>query len=352
MASDAIAAESHPDTLIAPALLPVAWLYQGIITLRNQMYDRRIIHAARATIPVVSIGNITVGGTGKTPHVIEIAQRLIALGARPAIVTRGYRGTTEQPADEVLELRAALPQVQTIVSPDRVRGAREAAARNATCVILDDGFQHRRLGRDLDIVLIDAIRPWGGGALLPAGRLREPPSSLRRSHLIVISRANQVDRSDVEAVHSQLSAVAPNTPVVESCVEPAQVVDANRRIVSPDDLRDARIMLVAGLGNAATVAHSIRTLPGGRPLAFVREFPDHHAYNASDVARIMREAGAVRADVVITTRKDWVKLMPLWPRDEQTRGIPRLLRLDIRVAIRDARDEVNRLLSKVLETRR
>lgn len=340
------------DVRITPALLPAAWVYAAIIALRNKLYDRGALRAATCTIPVISVGNLTVGGTGKTPHVIEIAQRLIALGARPAVITRGYRGTAEHPADEVLELRAALPNVPTIVAPNRAQGAADAVARGATCALLDDGFQHRRLKRDLDIVLIDALRPWGGGALLPAGRLREPMSSLRRSNLVIITRANQVDPLCVQTIRSRISAIAPHLPIIQSSIHTAGLADIDDRPLDPTAAQTDSVMLVAGVGNIATVRHSVSAVLGNRPFAAEREFPDHHAYNRDDVAHIMHQADAARAGIVVTTRKDWVKLMPLWPRGEGAQRAPRLVRLDIRVAIQDSSDVLNRLLRQALETTR
>lgn len=330
------------------SLLPAAWVYSAIIRLRNTLYDHGWLLAHRAGIPIVSVGNLTVGGTGKTPHVIELVRRLAARGERPAILTRGYRGTAHRPADEVLELRAALPEAAVIVHADRVRGAAEALSVHATCAIMDDGFQHRRLHRDLDIVLIDALRPWGGGALLPAGRLREPPGSLRRADLVIITRTNQVDSEWAAQIIRTVRAIAPNAAVVTSHVRVSGIIDENGQPATIPAAENHRFLLVAGLGNVETVIHSAREFLGESRIAQVRRFPDHHCYAAQDVASIIRETMHVDAAGVLTTRKDWVKLAPLWPAKGEA---PRLLRLEVGVTINDPEGIVDRLLARTMESR-
>ncbi len=156
-------------------LTPLSMVYAAGVGIRNLYYERARGAVHRAAIPVISIGNLTAGGTGKTPFVVEVVRRLRALERNPVILTRGYAAAPGETADEVLEFRETLPGVAVVVDPDRVRGAETAHEQHgADCVVLDDGFQHRRLGRDLDIVVIDTLDPWGGGLILPAGRLREP----------------------------------------------------------------------------------------------------------------------------------------------------------------------------------
>ena len=204
------------------------------MTARNARYDRNSQASQALNIPVVSIGNITVGGTGKTPIVMETVRCLRDLGVAPVILTRGYGATDPNQADEVLEYRDAEQRVPVVANADRLAGARTAVRQHgATGLVLDDGFQHRRLRRDLDVVVIDALNPWGGGWVLPAGRLREPLRGLGRAGLVVISRANQVQREVVAAIDARLAEIAGETPVIEADVLPQAAVDLDERAFCP-----------------------------------------------------------------------------------------------------------------------
>lgn len=309
-----------------PLLWPFSALYAGGVYAFNLYYDRVPSAAHRAQIPVISVGNLTAGGTGKTPVVMEITQRLRKLGCRPAILTRGYKAPPGAPADEVRELLAALPDVPVIVNPDRVAGAALArAAHAADCLVLDDGFQHRRLARDLDLVLIDALAPWGGGALLPAGRLREPLRALRRADLFVITRVNQAPTAVLEAIEDVLQQRAPGRPIVHAGVLPDALVSSTDQRRPAADLHGRAVLCVSGIGNPRTFELLVATLVA--PRATLR-FPDHCQYSAAHVSRILARARDVHAEQVVTTRKDWVKLAPLWPDTG-----PGLVRLDMRLTL-------------------
>ncbi|MEW6252855.1 MAG: tetraacyldisaccharide 4'-kinase [Planctomycetota bacterium] len=338
---------------------PLSLLYGLGIRARNACYDRIPGAVRRAGIPVISIGNITVGGTGKTPFVIEVVRRLQQLGCRPAILTRGYRAAPGAEADEVREFHAVLPTVPVVVNADRVEGAATARGQHdADCVVLDDGFQHRRIARDLDVVLIDALAPWGGGParlgpfaihdpsaggrLLPAGRLREPLNSLRRAHAFVITRANQAEPAAVAHIAAELNRRAPGRPVFTAVVEPDGVVHADGRRAPPDELSGLRMLGVCGLGNPATFE---RLLLAVRPGVVTHVFPDHHRYSPADVTRIIEHAHRLDAALVVTTRKDWVKLAPLWT------GPPPLARLDVRISLSAAQTDFTGLLRRALEER-
>lgn len=306
-------------------LLPFSLAYHAAMRLRNLAYDRVPALTCRAGIPVISVGNITVGGTGKTPMVVDLVLRLQALGRRPAILTRGYKGTADQPADEVLELRAALPGVPVVVDRDRVAAAGEAQrSHGADCAVLDDGFQHRRLARDLDIVLIDALDPWGGRAVLPAGRLREPLDGLRRADALVITRANQVAAARVDEIVARLRRIVLDTPIWRAGVEAAAVVDVAGQSQPATTLNGRRVFVVCGLGNPATFRQLVES--SGGIIVGQLVFHDHHRYDSPDVERIDAVAQRTAAEHVVTTRKDWVKLVRLW----SGRRRP-LVRLDVRV---------------------
>jgi len=317
---------------------------------RNLYFDRVRGATRQAGVPVISIGNLTVGGTGKTPLVIEVVRRLREMGRRPAILTRGYRGSPDQPADEVLEFQQALPDVPVVVNPDRFAGAAAAHADQAAdCVVLDDGFQHRRLRRDLDIVLVDALAPWGGGWTLPAGRLRESLSGLSRAHLLVISRSNQVAAPALAEIHATLQRHAPAPPFVHASVEAERVVCLDGSSAQPGELAGRCVLPVCALGNPLTFLRLVETLAGRvcPPLVF----RDHHRYTSRDVSTAGAAAEAQKADVVMTTRKDWVKLAPLWQRFAGA-NVPPLARLDVRLVLADDAGVLDDRLKQALEASR
>lgn len=332
-----ICAPDNPSWYLAP----LAWVYGGLMRVRNARYDRGV-GVCRAAMPVISVGNITVGGTGKTPMVIEFVRRLAALGRRAAILTRGYAARVGQTADEVLEFQEAVPQAPVVVDPDRVTGAARAAREHgADCLVLDDGFQHRRLARDADIVLIDALNPWGGGRVLPAGRLREPRDGLRRADLVIVTRANQTRPEIVRAIRADLERLAPDVPVATAGVVAEQLVDRHGGRHDVAELAHGDFFAVCGVGNPHSFLELLRGL--GRAFDWAL-FADHHHYNFADVDDIRGQARAASAVWVVTTRKDWVKLRVLWPDDR-----PALLRLDVRITWLDGESLVDATLRRALE---
>lgn len=319
-------------------------LYGVVIQQRNRYYDNPA-HRSRAAIPVISVGNLTTGGTGKSPMVIEIARRLLALNARPAILTRGYRARKDETADEVLEFRAALPEVDVVVNSDRVAGAAIAARHGATVAILDDGFQHRRLERDLDIVLIDALNPLGGGHLLPLGRLREPVNSLGRAQLIIISRANQAPPQAVAAALAQLPRSA---PVLTSDVRLAGVRSHTSPSPVLEELRGRRVVACCGLGNPETFFRLLAS--AGLDILNQVQFADHHRYRSVDWQRLRLMAEAGGASAVVTTRKDWVKLSVVAQQHQAEARVP-LWCVEMNVNVNDPGGILDGLLNNLVSAR-
>ena len=282
----------------------MGWLYGAVLALRNWYYDR--VGGRRAGVPVVSIGNITVGGSGKTPMAIWAVERLHGMGRRPAIVMRGYKGSAVSPGDEVRMLRARLPEVPVVANPDRLAGAAEAARRGADVVVLDDGFQHRRLGSDLELVLIDATCPFGYGRVLPAGLLREPLAGLRRADLIVLTRADQVSPAAIEAIAAELHRRAPDAPVIRATHDPVGLVGdvGAGEVASPASGRP--VLAFSGIGNPGAFERTLRST--GLEVREALRFADHHRYGPADVERICALAKRAESDMIVTTEKDLVKL--------------------------------------------
>lgn len=341
-----------PATLSAlrRLLVPFAALYGLGVRIRNARYDRDPRASVRAKLPVISVGNITVGGTGKTPIVMEIVRRLQELGRQPAILTRGYGAAAREIPDEVLEFSEALPDVPVVVEPDRVVGAELARTEfGADCVVLDDGFQHRRLQRDLDVVVIDALDPWGSGRLLPAGRLREPLGGLARAQAFIISRANQVADSTLVQIETVLHQHAPRAPVAHAAVLPESLVYPAGNSEDVETLTYHCVLPVCGLGNPATFLRSVEQVAGRVCAALL--FRDHQRYTYSRACKIAAAARRRGADLVVTTRKDWVKLAPLWPDSAAGAAGPALARLDVRLELLDEEGVFDERLRSALEDR-
>ncbi len=343
MSTTAAVESSGHATLASAVLGPLSGVYAAIIHARNRYYDRFRGAVKKAAIPIISVGNLTVGGTGKTPMVIEVAQRLRALGKRPAVLTRGYHARAGGEADEVMELREAIADMPVVVNPVRVQGATTAMHQHsADCAILDDGFQHRRLYRDLDIVLVDALNPWGGGRLLPAGRLREPLSALQRADVVVLTRTTLAAAETVESLISTIRTAAPDAIFFRATVSATRVQLADASTHPPSWLADRYVIPVCGIGNPDVFTEMLRSLKAR--LAPPLVYRDHHHYSTRDVERIVRAAERQPGATVVTTRKDWVKLFPLI----RNLAGPPFARLDIGMAIADPSGTFNDRLQRAV----
>lgn len=294
-----------PGPAVARAALAIAEPpYRAAVAIRNKLFDWGLKRSIRVPRPVISVGNLTTGGTGKTPVVTWLARQFLASGARPAILTRGYRRSGASVSDEAEMLRDALgADVPILVNPDRAAAARSAldSATSVDVFIMDDGFQHRRLARDFDLVLIDATNPFGFGRVLPRGLLREPVAGLRRASAVLITRA----QADEEALVGQISAVTPRVPVFRSSHELGALRSPAGRPVD----RSAPVLAMAGIANPQAFVAMLRS--SGISVTGTRFLADHHAYTAADVTGAVNEARRCGAGWIVTTEKDWVKLRPL-----------------------------------------
>jgi tetraacyldisaccharide 4'-kinase len=285
------------------ASVPYGW----VVAWRNRRYDRGAAEIFRAGVPVISVGNLTVGGTGKTPMVEWLVRRLRERELRVAILSRGYRAAAGEKNDEALELELALGDVPHLQDPDRAASAVRAVTEfGAQALVLDDGFQHRRLARDLDIVLLDASEPFGLEHLLPRGTLREPVEGLARAHVIVLSRADMLDPASREAVRRRAGELCPHGTWCEVEHRPAALLAAGGEREPLDAARDAPVAAFCGIGNPAGFRHTLETI-GCRVEAW-REFPDHHAYTRADIQELGEWAQQSQATLVLCTRKDLVKI--------------------------------------------
>jgi tetraacyldisaccharide 4'-kinase len=291
--------------------------YGWAVGVRNVLFDHGWKRREKANVPVVSVGNLTVGGTGKTPCVEYVSRFYRQMELRAAILSRGY-GAEHGPNDEALVLEENLPDVPHLQGADRVALARAAVEElESEVLVLDDGFQHRRLARDLDIVLIDATNPWGYGYLLPRGLLRESMRGLKRARVVMLTRCDQVESSELQRIRERVAQLAPHSTVVETVHRPAGLVNGERE-TGLERLKGKSVLGFCGLGNPEAFR---RTLVGlGANLCDFRTYPDHHPYSRDDVEELRRWArGQPDNAMVLTTQKDLVKLRlpelagrPLW----------------------------------------
>jgi tetraacyldisaccharide 4'-kinase len=307
-------APSLTRSLLRAAEVP----YTIAVDRRNRRFDRGHSQVHRANIPLISVGNITLGGTGKTPMVKWFAQKLQAAGARVALVSRGYGATNGKLNDEALELAEALPGVPHVQNRDRVAAANDVIREhNPQVIILDDGFQHRRLARDLDIVLLDALEPFGFNHVFPRGTLREPLAGLARAHAVCLSRADAVTPAERDAIRQRVAELAPQTVWCELAHAPTKLTNSLGESAPFETLVDKRIAAFCGIGNPAGFRHTLSAV-NIKPVAW-REFADHHSYTPADEAEIISIVQDSQSDAILCTHKDLVKLpshelgrIPLW----------------------------------------
>ncbi len=286
--------------------------------LRNWRYDTARTEIAQVDVPVVSVGNPTLGGTGKTPMVVWLARWFRDRGVRVSLISRGYGAEANRRNDEALELEHQLPDVPHLLDRDRAAAARIAVEELETqLILLDDGFQHRRLHRDLDIVLLDAIDPFGAGHVFPRGLLREPLAGLERADAIGLSRADALDDQQRAAIRQQVAHFAPQAAWFEATHAPHGLLAASGRTTPLDSLRNLRVAAFCGIGNPAGFRLTLSRL--GCELIDLREFPDHHPYSREDVRELTNWTNSLDVALVLTTHKDLVKLeldqlgrRPLW----------------------------------------
>lgn len=293
-------------TLLRFFLSLAAVCYSAAVRVRNLLYSIGLLKAHRADAAVLSIGNITVGGTGKTPLVIWLCN-LITQDHKCAILTRGYKASQDS-GDEPVMLARSCSQADVAVNPSRVAGAAQAVAEfGANVLIMDDGFQHRRLARDLDIVTVDATNPFGYGKLLPAGLLREPVGALNRAHAVVITRYDQSDEAELVRLEARLRRINRDLTIAKSVHAPVCAKSFEGKEVGLEKLKDKRVFAFCGIGNPDSFLSTVRAL--GCQLVGSKVYDDHHHYTQDCIADVAEGAKYLNADLVLTTEKDWTKIV-------------------------------------------
>jgi tetraacyldisaccharide 4'-kinase len=312
-------------------LVPAEALYRAVVVTRGKLYDWGILRARKFSVPVLSVGNLSVGGTGKTPVSAWLARRFLERGAVPAIVLRGYGG------DEILVHERLNEGISVIADADRVRGIREAIAQGVDVVVLDDAFQHRRARRDADVLLVNADAWTGKPRLLPAGPWREPLRAARRATLIIVTRKT-AEPSAVADVRRALANAASHVPVAVAYLAPDELRSTTTGQALPlHTLKGSDLTAIAAIAQPDTFFKQLTELGAiVRPFAF----PDHHAFTRAEARRLAAEAE--KSDFVVCTLKDAVKLEPLWPAEAGS-----LWYVSQRLRIEDGQEHIDRLLDNL-----
>lgn len=310
--------------------------YSAAMRLRNALYDRGAFRSHPAGMPVISVGNLTAGGTGKTPVVQFLYRRLVAAGYQPGILMRGYRARPGEMSDEQKLLADSLGAI-VVAEADRVAGAARMAREHpeVNLILLDDGMQHRRLRRQFELVLIDATRPLGFGHVHPRGLLREPLAGLRRADAFIITRSDLATEEELREIEVVLRGHKASAPAYRA----RHAIVGLRRTTTPSGagpdvsishMHRKRVLLAAGIANPQALERQLAALQLD---VCAREFfADHHHFSECDVRKLIASARELSADAIVVTEKDWVKLAGLWKDDAS----PPLLRLALEVQMGEA----------------
>jgi tetraacyldisaccharide 4'-kinase len=318
--------------IVRALLAPAEAVYRVVVSARGKLYDAGIFHTEDFSVPVLSIGNLSVGGTGKTPVAAWFASRLAAKGVKPGIVLRGYGG------DETIVHQRLNAGVPVIAAADRVRGIREAIAKGVDVVVLDDAFQHRRAARDADVVLVNADAWSGSPRLLPAGPWREPLRSATRASLVIITR-KIASRSTVENVRRAMANAAPRVPLATAHLAPGEL-----RSTATGQTLPLHVLQGADLTAIAAIAHPdsfFKQLTDLGAVVRPHSYSDHHAFTRREARELA--ALATASDFVVCTLKDAVKLESLWPAEAGS-----LWYVSQRLKIEDGHEHIERLLDDLV----
>lgn len=321
-------------TLFRILLTPLNWLYGIILWIRNFCFNVGWYKQEKLPCSVISIGNIVVGGTGKTPAVASIARLLRDTDYKVTVLLRGYGRkskkaisivsdgenrlcTRMESGDEADLLARQLTEIPIVVGKNRYLAGRTSLDQfHSDIIILDDGYQHRQLARDIDILTIDVTQPYGTGALLPIGTLREPISSIQRADIILLTRTD-VPNIQIDDLKNELQKLVPNTPILESIHQPKSLYWLNHpdnttntlHSIPINDLKGKSILAICGIGNPTAFVATLEEK--GPDKVELMAFPDHHVYTESDHLKIQQQMKLVEAEWIVTTQKDEQKLISL-----------------------------------------
>ncbi|MCB9771166.1 MAG: tetraacyldisaccharide 4'-kinase [Candidatus Omnitrophica bacterium] len=321
-------------------------IFGVIINVRNLLIERGNLQVIDLGKPVISVGNITWGGVGKTPFVIFLVEYFSAHGLKSAILTRGYMknvGRVNTLSDEALMLKQQIPDIPVGVGADRVSESRKILRDQPVDVfILDDGFQHRKVKRDIDIVLIDTTNPFGNNELIPAGILREPLSALKRAQIIVLTKTD-LNLSAAQVLEERLRKINNVCPIAWAVHSPSGLVDLfgndEEQLI---DLRGKRVVSFCSIGDPKSFEESLNTTGALIDRSFI--FPDHHVYLERDIQKIIAHAQQTGIEILVTTAKDSVKILQF----QRHFTSCRCLILKIKIELRTGKNEVFKRIDHLL----
>ena len=291
------------------ALLFFLSLFYALVTrIRNSAFDHGWLLCTKLPVPTIALGNITTGGTGKTPAAIFVIQKLVTLSPRkPVLISRGYGN------DETRLFHDVLPEIPHVINSKRVLAGKEAIRQYGTniCLVLDDAFQHRYIHRDLEIVLVDATNPLGFGYTLPRGFLREPAIGLARADLIIITRSDMLSLSELAKLSETLQNYS-SAPQIQAVHAPIgfRNLYTNEKM-NLGSLKGKKLLALSAIGNPQSFIYSLQK--SHISLMSQLNFSDHHHYTTQDIQRIEQHCLSIKSEGIVTTAKDAVKLSKLSP---------------------------------------
>ncbi len=314
-------------------------LYRSIVLATQASYRKIPSRIKKVNARVISIGNITWGGTGKTPMVIALARYFLESGKKVVVLTRGYG------KDEVEELKKNLPQVPVIVGRDRVKTAVEAVQKHgAEIILLDDGFQHIRLHRDMDVVNINSTVPFGPGGLIPLGTLREPIENLARAHIFVLTKSD-IGSKNLHWIRQKITSIKPGAVIFEAVHKPVQLLDYRRnRFLPLTEIRGKKVAVISGIGDPYSFEKTVEKIGG--QILFAARFDDHHDFTPKEIDEFLGRCKEMGVKDIVTTEKDFARIEKVMKAKKQAQWNGyNFLTLQIEFQMHDEEDFFRRCLN-------
>ena len=285
--------------------------YCTAVSLRNALYDQQILPTRRFPVPIISVGNLTLGGTGKSPMTAWLCRLFLEQNLCPGLVSRGYKKKGNEGNDEFLEMSLRFPTVPHLQQPHRAEAIQRLMQNGEVdVIILDDAFQHRQVERNIDMVLLDATAPFGFGYVFPRGTLREPLNSLRRADIVLLTRSDLVSETERKKIRQQVAAINPKSIWGETVHIPTSLVSLESMSAEPieslESIRGQSALAFCGIGNPAAFHKTLERC--GVRVEKLIPFSDHYRYTDRDIDELTRTAKELGTDVILCTVKDLVKL--------------------------------------------
>lgn len=322
----------------------ISWFYKTGVKIRNFLFDHKIRKPKELKTKVISIGNITTGGTGKTPMVMWLCNYISEKGLKPGVLTRGYKAVKGKLTDEPAILTKGCSNAKVVVDSNRYQGGKKAISEfGCDVIVMDDGFQHRQLKRDLDIVTIDATCPFGYNKMLPAGLLREPKSAIKRAQAVVITRFDQAGIERIDETVKQIKRINPDAVVAKASHKPIDAVVLKNKHISIEELKEKRIFAFCGIGNPDAFLAMLKDM--NLNVVGSKIYNDHHNFTQTDIQYIYETARYLEADVILSTQKDWVKTALLSTSEKDAD----FAYLAIEIDFASGREEITGLIDQLLQ---